>query len=894
MLGASEAASGPRGKPASNAWQSGHDKIKHSRAGRWRALVLILVHVAMAIHIAIWYFGDRAVISPVEPSESIETFREGVINAGFVFFALAILSTIVLGRWFCGWGCHIVAIQDLCSWLMMKVGIKPKPFRSRLLMFFPLILAIYMFVWPALHREVIRPILMDARGRLPWWMGQSDPIPGVTTEFFVQDFWATFAPWYMAIPFILVCTFGAVYFLGSKGFCTYGCPYGGFFAPADKLAVGRIRVTDACEHCGHCTAVCTSNVRVHEEVRDFGMVVDPGCMKCMDCVSVCPNDALYFGLGKPSLLARPRGDEARATNQHARALRAARFDLQWYEEVGLFLVFLVLFWCFRGMLNQVPMLMAVGMGLVGAFCVWKLWCMRPVRLGGTPNIRLQSLQLRFRGRWTIAGCALVVLTLITVAAAGWSGVVKAHRWEADRLYATLETPLNTALRPDFQATPRELAVTRRAVELFSRSGPRSSGGMGWPLTPDEELNVAYMRVLMGDLVGAKAHMDRVIDTGNPTDSLIAQAAELVRAELPRDRPPSPEQIAAVESRVMALHERALAMHPRLDGARGFIIGQRLQALRPRIQDGRVPQDKANELRAMWADAIAERHPRVTALLGAARLELTLGDPGNPQAALNAAMALIDRAEQSIHGASVDDRLAVASFLAQMVTIPGQSAKQVRTGTERARRLVDQAAALGTRTGASALSAAGAMLGLGDQSAALTLVETGLKRAREAGPHNGQLRSLLTAANLNMSLGRVREAQQLFREAGELVQRSSNVQTGGQGGGAWELAGLGVQQWRIGLSGQDGAFLAEGVKWLEAALALEPESPVIMHDLAMAYYAVGRHADAERVMTAAANRAESNAYLARRLSGMLAELGKAQESVRWEQVAKQREQAAGPK
>ena len=28
-----------------------------------------------------------------------------------------------------------------------------------------------------------------------------------------------------------------------------------------------------------------------------GMVVDPGCMKCMDCVSVCPNDALYFGFG---------------------------------------------------------------------------------------------------------------------------------------------------------------------------------------------------------------------------------------------------------------------------------------------------------------------------------------------------------------------------------------------------------------------------------------------------------------------------------------------------------------------------------------------------------------------------------------------------------------------
>ena len=31
------------------------------------------------------------------------------------------------------------------------------------------------------------------------------------------------------------------------------------------------------------------------------MVVDPGCMKCMDCISVCPNDALYFGFGKPTI-----------------------------------------------------------------------------------------------------------------------------------------------------------------------------------------------------------------------------------------------------------------------------------------------------------------------------------------------------------------------------------------------------------------------------------------------------------------------------------------------------------------------------------------------------------------------------------------------------------------
>ena len=202
----------------------------------------------------------------------MQTLREGAVNAGFVFFLLALVTTVIFGRFFCGWACHIVALQDLCAWAMMKLGIKPKPFRSRLMICMPLALAFYMFVWPVFHREVLRRFFADEFGRLPTWLGQSDPLPGLHAEFFVTDFWATFPPLIVAIPFFFVVGFAIVYFLGAKGFCTYGCPYGGFFAPLDLAAPGKIRVNDNCNHCGHCTAVCTSNVRVHEEVRDLSLI----------------------------------------------------------------------------------------------------------------------------------------------------------------------------------------------------------------------------------------------------------------------------------------------------------------------------------------------------------------------------------------------------------------------------------------------------------------------------------------------------------------------------------------------------------------------------------------------------------------------------------------------
>ena len=105
-----------------------------SRRGRWRALSLVLVHVAAALHIAHW-MATGTTLTPVEPSEAMQTLGQGLVNAGFVLFAMLILSTLLLGRFFCGWGCHVVALQDLCTWMLKRAGIRPKPFRSRLLVF---------------------------------------------------------------------------------------------------------------------------------------------------------------------------------------------------------------------------------------------------------------------------------------------------------------------------------------------------------------------------------------------------------------------------------------------------------------------------------------------------------------------------------------------------------------------------------------------------------------------------------------------------------------------------------------------------------------------------------------------------------------------------------------
>ncbi|MDQ6655392.1 MAG: 4Fe-4S binding protein [Verrucomicrobiota bacterium] len=433
--------------------------IRKSKVAGWRGAALLVLNLVMVAHIVQWRITGRTV-SPIEPSESMQTLQHGAVNAGFIFFSLAILATMLFGRFVCGWGCHILALQDACGWLMKKIGITPKPFRSRLLLWVPLLAALYMFVWPTVYRAL--------------FSGDNGPlVPSFTNHLVTDNFWATFPGPAVAIPFLFICGFLTVYFLGAKGFCTYACPYGGFFGVADKIAPGKIRVTDACEQCGHCTAVCTSNVLVHQEVRDFGMVVDPGCMKCMDCVSVCPKEALYFGFGKPTVLAAPRSAPAKR-----------HYSLSWPGEIAAASVFLGSFLAVRGVYGAVPFLMALGCAAVDTLLAVKGW-----RLLQKQPVYLHQFLLRSDARIRPAGWAFLAFTVAALGLTAHSGWIRYHEYRGEAAFARLQIPDELALaqlNPETWMSPADRAQTavgERSLRLASTTGLFTNGDalakLGW-------------------------------------------------------------------------------------------------------------------------------------------------------------------------------------------------------------------------------------------------------------------------------------------------------------------------------------------------------------------------------------------------------------------------------
>ncbi len=578
--------------PAAPARAPAVARIRPSKAGRWRAYVLLGVHLLIAVHVAHWWSTGRT-LSPLEPSEAMEFSKHSVINAGAIFFALTIASTLVLGRWFCGWACHVVALQDACRWLLVKLGMRPRAIDLGPLSAVPWVAFVYMFVSP-----------------IVWRIVTAEPLAPVETALSTEAFWRTFPAAWVALLTFLVCGFLIIVFLGSKGFCTYGCPYGGIFGVVDQFAPLRIRVTDACNGCGHCTAVCTSNVNVRREVHEYGMVVDPGCMKCLDCVSSCPTDALYFGAGRPAVFARARASEKpRADRGLGRfALRAAfvaalfvtflgyngdagaysnltalleprllvllavliggsvlvllalrprvprPHPLTLAEEALVSGAFVLAVLALRGLGNAVPFLLALGCAAILSYVV-----LLASRLATRPQVQLQRWPLKIGGRLTRAGVAFTLAFLAL--AAGWTRAgaaqielmrgVTARQDHADPAHAAARAEYNRGVeaaqagRLDeaiaaFQNALAQDATFREAREnlagMLCAVGRFPEGIAHYEQSLVEAPDDADTRALLaralaatGQLDGAAAHLEHAVTVAPGRAELWAALAEVAAA-----------------------------------------------------------------------------------------------------------------------------------------------------------------------------------------------------------------------------------------------------------------------------------------------------------------------------------------------------------------------------
>lgn len=240
----------------------------------------VFLMLLMTVHLVVWYVLGFHVVGSIGIEALFSGLSRGIINAGFIFWFLVIVSVFVFGRAFCGWFCWFGGYLDLVEW---SITDKLKVKLPRTL---PLYLSVIPFV--ALFAKVYGSLLVNWLDGIPssftFWLADTEPWGGQQTGISIL------------ITFIL---YGPVllYFFGRHAWCRYLCPIGALLKIFNRASLGKVRlVSEACNGCGKCNRVCDMQIDVLHNLKNFSQVRNQDCIRCLKCTDVCPKEAIAFTL----------------------------------------------------------------------------------------------------------------------------------------------------------------------------------------------------------------------------------------------------------------------------------------------------------------------------------------------------------------------------------------------------------------------------------------------------------------------------------------------------------------------------------------------------------------------------------------------------------------------
>lgn len=442
--------------------------------GGWRTATLVGIHVLFIAHFVHWKLRGTT-LAPLEFNEVMYTIHQGIVTAGFILMALVMVATLIFGRFFCSWGCHILALQDACGWIMDKLHIKRHPIRSRTLIWVPLAVMFYLFIWPqilsAFHGLEAPVVSVVEAGGSRW------------SSFKTDNFWRNLPPPGVAVLTFFVCGFVIVYLLGSRGFCFQACPYGALFGIADQLAPGRIVLAKDCSQCGLCTKACTSDILVHRELDLYGMVTNPRCLKDLDCIAACPEDAVQYGFRMPPLFRKG----------HPLGSYSGRFSFTWQEDLFMLCTFLISVFVYRGLYDAIPFLLAVGLAVCTAYVLLMGW-----RSFRSSVLQLRGVVLKENGKLRPAGIAFGGFVLAVLLILVHSSIIQYHLWKGRTVFQQMGNATSIG--------PMHDGLLKGGIAHYEKA---LAFGLIAPIDERKELSNLYL--LAGDRPNAKALLEGIVE-----------------------------------------------------------------------------------------------------------------------------------------------------------------------------------------------------------------------------------------------------------------------------------------------------------------------------------------------------------------------------------------------
>lgn len=232
----------------------------------------------------------------------------------FVTLASFLLIGSLVGRLFCSWVCPFGTVQDLVGFIRPNKHIVNRNTDRGLYENFPIFYLAIVILFSAVigfsailggpesYQDVVTQftVISDIPGAvldpsstlfgaIPYWIFIVKTFPTELDGFLQIDiiFWLRLIILFTSIIFPL--------FYVNRFYCRYVCPTGYIMGKIGKNSIlGINRNMTKCNDCGLCDKACTMGIRITE--LPAGRIRHQNCILCLDCVNVCPEDALSLSV----------------------------------------------------------------------------------------------------------------------------------------------------------------------------------------------------------------------------------------------------------------------------------------------------------------------------------------------------------------------------------------------------------------------------------------------------------------------------------------------------------------------------------------------------------------------------------------------------------------------
>lgn len=190
--------------------------------------------------------------------------------AHFIILAIPVVSTVFLGRLYCGWICPMGAVQqflyrrDLSLKLPEGLGNKLRHLRF-------VVLASIIFA--ALYTGTTAFAEVDPFKSL--FNAQIAPVPTTLLVLIVAASIFVFTPW-----------------------CRFLCPMGAVLSVVGRLARRELSFKAECKNCGAC-AKTFCEYKAISPGQTLPVIAQNECARCGECISRCPRDGMDYEVPRP-------------------------------------------------------------------------------------------------------------------------------------------------------------------------------------------------------------------------------------------------------------------------------------------------------------------------------------------------------------------------------------------------------------------------------------------------------------------------------------------------------------------------------------------------------------------------------------------------------------------